>query len=95
MMPFVSGRPQRQRIPPMKPLVLILALAAAAPIATNAQPTEPREPRSCQRMQEEMSKCEHGMSSCDQQVIARLEAQCQRSEKRLPRGLEPPNSGRP
>ena len=85
MIPVASGRPQRQRVPPMKQLVLILALTATAPIATNAQPTEPREPRSCPRMHQEMSNWEHGMSSCDQQVIARLEAQCQRGEKRLPR----------
>jgi hypothetical protein len=67
----------------MRPLVLALALIAAAPIATNAQTTEPREPRSCQRLQEETSKCEAGMRNCDQHVIAGLQAQCQRDEKRL------------
>jgi len=63
--------------------VLALALAAA-PIAANAQTTEPREPRSCQQLHEEMGKCEAGMRSCDQHVIDRLQAQCQRDEKRLP-----------
>jgi hypothetical protein len=71
----------------MKLLILALALITAAPIATNAQTTEPREPRSCQRMHKEMSKCEAGMRSCDQHVIARLEARCQRDEKRLPQVL--------
>jgi hypothetical protein len=68
----------------MRPLVLALALAAAALIATNAQTTEPREPRSCQRLHEETSKCETGMRSCNQQVIDRLEARCQRDQKRRP-----------
>jgi hypothetical protein len=79
----------------MRPLALALALIAAAPIATNAQMTEPREPRSCHRLHEEMSKCETGMRSCDQHVIARLQAQCQRDEKRLPQVLEPRDGGRP
>jgi hypothetical protein len=75
----------------MKPIFLALALIAAAPIATNAQTTTaPPEPRSCQRLHEETDKCETGMRSCDQHVIARLEAQCQRDEKRLPR-----DGGRP
>jgi hypothetical protein len=78
--------------PTVRPLVLALALIAAAPIATNAQTTEPR---SCQRLHEETSKCEAGMRSCDQHVIARLEAQCQRDEKRLPQVLEPRDGGRP
>jgi hypothetical protein len=52
--------------------------------------TAPPEPRSCQRLHEETDKCETGMRSCDQHVIARLEAQCQRDEKRLPR-----DGGRP
>ena len=68
----------------MRPPVLVLALIAAAPVAANAQTTEPSEPRSCQRLHEETGKCETGMRSCDQRVIARLEAQCQRDEKRLP-----------
>lgn len=76
----------------MKPLFLALVLIAAAPIATNAQTVEPR---SCQRLHEEMSKCEIGMRSCDQHVIARLQAQCQREEKRLPQVLEPRDGGRP
>jgi hypothetical protein len=67
-------------------LLLALALMATAPIATNAQTTEPREPRSCQRLHEEMDKCATGMRSCDQSVIAPLEAQCQRDQKRLPQG---------
>jgi hypothetical protein len=76
----------------MRSLALALALIAAAPIATNAQMTEPR---SCQRLHEEMSKCETGMRSCNQHVIARLQAQCQRDEKRLPQVLEPREGGRP
>ena len=60
------------------------ALIAAAPIAANAQTTVPGEPRSCQRLHEKTNKCDTGMRSCDQQVIARLEAQCQRDEKRTP-----------
>jgi hypothetical protein len=79
----------------MKPIILALALIAAAPIATNAQTTEPREPRSCQRFHEEMSKCEIGMRSCDQHVIARLQVRCQRDVKRLPQVLEPHDGGRP
>ena len=79
----------------MRPLVLALALIAAAPIATNAQTPAPPEPRSCQRLHEETNKCEAGMRSCDQRIIARLEAQCQRDEKRLPQGLEPRDGVRP
>jgi hypothetical protein len=79
----------------MRPPVLVLALIAAAPIAANAQTTAPREPRSCQQLHEETSKCEIGMRSCDQRVIARLEARCQRDEKRLPQVLEPRDGGRP
>jgi hypothetical protein len=67
-----------------RPLVLALAFLTAVPLATNAQTTEPPEPRSCQQLHEETSKCETGMRSCDQHVIARLQAQCQRDEKRLP-----------
>ena len=74
--------------------ILALALGAATPIATNAQTTEPPEPRSCQRLHEEMSKCDAGMRSCDQHVIAGLQEQCQRDEKRLPpRDGRPPTSG--
>jgi hypothetical protein len=77
-------------------LLLALALIAAAPIATNAQTTEPPpEPRSCQRLHEETGKCETGMRSCDQHVIARLEAQCQRDQQRLPQRLAPRDGGRP
>jgi hypothetical protein len=79
----------------MRPPVLVLALIAAAPIAANAQPTAPPEPRSCQQLHKETSKCEAGMRSCDQHVIAHLEAQCQRDEKRLPQVLEPRDGGRP
>ena len=68
----------------MRPLVLALALITATPIAANAQTTAPPEPRSCQQLHEETNKCESGMRSCDQYVIARLQAQCQRDEKRLP-----------
>jgi hypothetical protein len=78
----------------MRPLVLALALIAASPIATNAQPAAP-EPRSCQQLHEETNKCEAGMRSCDQYVIARLQAQCQRDEKQLPRALAPRDAGRP
>jgi hypothetical protein len=46
-------------------------------------------------MHEETSKCETGMRSCDRRVIARLEKQCQRDEKRLPQVLEPRDGGRP
>ena len=74
--------------------VLALALAAAS-IAANAQTTEPREPRSCQQLHEEMGKCEAGMRSCDQHVIDRLQAQCQRDEKRLPQVPGPRDGGRP
>jgi len=70
-------------------IAFALGLAAAAPIVANAQATAPREPRSCQRLHEEISKCETGMRSCDQHVIARLQAQCQRDEKRLPQVLGP------
>jgi hypothetical protein len=70
--------------PTIRPLVLALALIATAPIATNAQTTEPR---SCQRLHEETSKCDAGMRSCNQHVIARLQAQCQRDQKRLPQVL--------
>jgi hypothetical protein len=79
----------------MRPLVLALALIAAAPIATNAQTPAPPEPRSCQQLHEETTKCEAGMRSCDQHVIARLQAQCQRDEKRLPQALAPRDGGRP
>jgi hypothetical protein len=75
----------------MKPIILSLALIAAAPIASNAQTTEPR---SCQRLHEEESKCETGMRSCDQRVIARLQPQCERDEKRPPQVLAP-RDGRP
>jgi hypothetical protein len=60
--------------------VLVLALITAAPISTHAQTTEPPEPRSCQRSHEETGKCDTGMRSCDQRVIARLDAQCQRDQ---------------
>ena len=57
----------------MKPILLALALIAAVPIATDAQTTqttELTEPHSCQQLHEETSKCEAGMRSCDQHVIA-------------------------
>ena len=79
----------------LKRFVLALALITAAPIATHAQTTEPPEPRSCQRLHEETGKCDTGMRSCDQRVIARLDAQCQRDQKRLPQGLAPRDGGRP
>ena len=80
----------------MKRFVLALVLAAAAPGAINAQTTEPApEPRSCQRLHEETNKCEAGMRSCDQSILARLETQCQRDQKRLPQGLAPRDGGRP
>ena len=78
----------------MKLLLLALTLIAAAPIAVDAQtpapappaaPAPPPEPRSCQRLHEETAKCDNGLRSCDQHVVARLEAQCQRDEKRPPR----------
>jgi len=81
-----------------------LAIIAAAPTAANAQTTAPNvqptapappEPRSCQQLHEEMNKCETGMRSCDQRVVARLEARCQRDEKRLPPVLGPRDGGRP
>ena len=79
-----------------------LAIIAAAPTAANAQTTAPnaqttapREPRSCQQLQEEATKCDAGMRSCDQHVVGRLQAQCQRDEKRLPQVLGPRDSGRP
>ena len=83
-------------------LALGLALTAAAftPRAAeqqqppNAQTTAPPEPRSCQQLHEETNKCDTGMRSCDQRVIARLEAQCQRDEKRLPPVLGSRDGGR-
>jgi len=70
------------------------ARAAEQQQPPNAQTTAPPEPRSCQQWHEETSKCDAGMRSCDQRVIARLEAQCQRDEKRLPRVLGPRDGGR-
>ena len=78
-------------------LALGLVLTAAAFTARaaeqqqppNAQTTAPPEPRSCQQLHNETNKCDTGMRSCDQRVIARLEAQCQRDEKRLPQVLGP------
>jgi hypothetical protein len=49
-----------------------LAIIAAAPTAVNAQTTAPREARSCQQLHEETNKCETGMRSCDQRVVARF-----------------------
>ena len=72
-----------------------LAIIAAAPTAANAQTTEPREPRSCQQLHEAMNKCEAGMRSCDQRLVDRLQAQCQRDEKRLPRVRGSGDAGRP
>jgi hypothetical protein len=79
-----------------------LAIIAAAPTAANAQTTAPNaqttappEPRSCQQLHEETNKCDTGMRSCDQRVVARLEARCQRDEKRLPQVLGPRDGGRP
>ena len=79
-----------------------LAIIAASPTAPNAQTTAPNaqttappEPRSCQRLHEETNKCDTGMRSCDQHVVARLEARCQRDEKRLPQVLGPGDGGRP
>ena len=69
-----------------------LAIIAAAPTAANAQTTEPR---SWQQLHEETNKCDTGMRSCDRRVVARLLAQCQRDEKRLPQGLGPHDGGRP
>ena len=69
-----------------------LAITAAAPTAANAQTTEPR---SCQQLHEETNKCDTGMRSCDQRVVARLQAQCQRDEKRLPQVPGPREGGRP
>jgi len=74
-------------------IAFALGLAAAAPIVANAQATAPREPRSCQQLHEEISKCETGMRSCDQHVIARLQAQCQRDEK--PQVLRPRDGPQP
>jgi hypothetical protein len=72
-----------------------LAIIAAAPTPPNAQTTAPPEPRSCQQLHEEMNKCEAGMRSCDQRVVARLEERCQRDEKRPPQVLGPRDGGRP
>src|SRR6516165_2227954 len=82
-------------------LALGLVLTAAAFTARaaeqqqppNAQSTAPPEPRSCQQLHEETNKCDTGMRSCDQRVITRLEGQCQRDEKRLPRVLGPATAG--
>ena len=64
----------------MVALALGLALTAAAFTAhpaeqqqpPNAQTTAPPEPRSCQQLHEETNKCETGMRSCDQRVVARF-----------------------
>jgi hypothetical protein len=79
-----------------------LAIITASPTAANAQTTtpnaqatEPPEPRSCQQLHEETNKCDIGMRSCDQHVVDRLQARCQRDEKRLPQGLGPRDGGRP
>ena len=79
----------------VKPIILDLALIAATPIAANAQTTAPPEPRSCQRLHEETNKCDAGMRSCDQPVIARLQLQCDRDQKRLPQVPELRDGGRP
>jgi hypothetical protein len=84
-------------------LALGLVLTAAAFTARAAeqqqppdtQTTAPPEPRSCQQLHEATNKCDTGMRSCDQRVITRLEARCQRDEKRLPRVFEPRDGGRP
>jgi hypothetical protein len=68
----------------VKPIILDLALIAATPIVANAQTTAPPEPRSCQQLHEETNKCDAGMRSCDQRVLAWLEPQCDRDQKRLP-----------
>jgi hypothetical protein len=68
----------------VKPIILDLALIAAAPIVANAQTAAPPEPRSCQQLHQETNKCDAGMRSCDQRVIARLQPQCDRDQKRLP-----------
>jgi hypothetical protein len=70
------------------------ARAAEQQQPPNPQPTAPPEPRSCKQLHEETNKCDTGMRSCDQRVIARLEAQCQRDEKRLPPVLGPRDAGR-
>jgi hypothetical protein len=80
-----------------------LAIIAVAPTAANAQTaappnaqaTAPPEPRSCQQLHDETNKCEIGMRSCDQHVVPRLEARCQRDEKRQPQELRPRDGGRP
>jgi len=79
----------------MKPIILALALVAAPALGAWAQPPEPREPRSCQQMHEAINKCEIGMRGCDQRVVDRLQAQCQRDEKRLPRVRGSGAGGRP
>jgi hypothetical protein len=68
----------------VKSIILDLALIGAAPIAADAQTTAPPEPRSCQQLHEETNKCDAGMRSCDQRVIARLQPLCDRDQKRLP-----------
>jgi hypothetical protein len=70
------------------------ARAAEQQQPPNPQTTAPPEPRSCQQLHEETNKCDTGMRSCDQRVIARLEAQCQRDEKRLPPVLGSRDGGR-
>jgi hypothetical protein len=74
---------------------MFTARAAEQQQPPNVQTTAPPEPRSCQQLHEETNKCDTGMRSCDQRVIARLEAQCQRDEKRLPQVLGPRDGGRP
>ena len=79
----------------VKRFVLALVLAAAAPGAINAQTTEPApEPRSCAAIARGNEQIEAGMRSCDQSILARLETQCQRDQKRLPQGLAPRDGGR-
>ena len=75
--------------------IIVLALAAAVPIVANAQTAMPREPRSRQRLHEETNKCDAGMRSCDQRVIARLQPQCDRDQKRLPQVPGLRDGGRP
>jgi uncharacterized membrane protein affecting hemolysin expression len=74
---------------------MFTARAAEQQQPPNAQTTAPPEPRSCQQLHEETNKCDAGMRSCDQRVIARLEAQCRRYEKRLQQVLGPRDGGRP
>jgi len=76
-------------------IAAVLAVILAWPHPAQGAEAPPHEPRSCQQLHEAMNKCEAGMRSCDQRLVDRLQAQCQRDEKRLPRVRGSGDAGRP